>query len=1008
MQLYLVRVRQGHHLRNILNITLKFTFICLWLALLPTSVARAAGGGVGEYVKETKEKRDIIFYIQSLTNSKETKLRVEASREIERFFSVPLPSSPSESSEEASRKLLLRQQVLAKEIVPTLIEVIRKDPEPEVRFYAISSLNPLAYEARAAVPALIDRLKKDTDAQVKSSAAWSLTIIGLHRDNKTNTILSNKVEVDTIVSALIEAIKSNKKDAKVRASAINALRSQNLETIVPVLLDSLANDSDAEVRASAASILGEYKTNTTILALINALKNDTDSQVRNSAIYSLDGVSNQQEVAPTLIELISGDKDSSVRTNAVRILGNIKLKSPEIAISTLIKVIESDSPADVRSGAISTLAKIALDDKSVVSTLIKTLNEDTQLQVRSSAIGSLGDVKTETKDVISTLTKVLEKEQDTQMRSSTIYSVQKIAERFKESPDDYSQEEFDALIMSLDKSLKILQQQGFNTFSEEQQNTFIRTIKTLKKQRDSRISKQVVELIQKYPWISIFAVLPVASVAYLIVLRFRPRWLLHLPAEFKIPGTNIELIKLPPEIQSWLKYRPIVLDDWVKTNIKVIRSEFEEKQTVKDRSAYIPIGVTVGGKTFPQLNSEILKPHFADERFRIIIWGDGGAGKTSLACQIAKWAMSEDTSKRPFQHYMIPILIEELDDKVADGKQPFREAIKAELNELTNSNATISDELCDQLLRKQRLLVIVDRFSEMSETSRQQIRPNQLAEFPANALIITSRQSQELNMSKKLEIQPSLIEGVGLSIFLDNYLTQLKKRNIFSDQEYLDACSRLNRVVGKGRITALLATLYADLMIANKEGKTQEYLSDNIPDLILSFLNYLNRNNKEEEFDDRIIQLDAKVIAWECMKLTYRPAPTKRDDILAVMDGINKEKRLKYLENHLRIIEYIQPAKTYLRFKLDPLAEYLAGLHLVDIYSSDENKWKNFLETAANSLRTREAVQGFLISVLDCCMLKKTEAKIPNFVLERLEELTDLNPTTEVGKSEQVLVSSPE
>ena len=47
----------------------------------------------------------------------------------------------------------------------------------------------------------------------------------------------------------------------------------------------------------------------------------------------------------------------------------------------------------------------------------------------------------------------------------------------------------------------------------------------------------------------------------------------------------------------------------------------------------------------------------------------------------------------------------------------------------------IPEDLLVQLLRKQRLLVIVDHLSEMSETTRKQIRP-ELPSFSVNALIL--------------------------------------------------------------------------------------------------------------------------------------------------------------------------------------------------------------------------------------------------------------------------------
>jgi len=42
-----------------------------------------------------------------------------------------------------------------------------------------------------------------------------------------------------------------------------------------------------------------------------------------------------------------------------------------------------------------------------------------------------------------------------------------------------------------------------------------------------------------------------------------------------------------------------------------------------------------------------LKPTFNRNRACLLIWGEGGAGKTSLACQVGKWVMSDDSEKRP-------------------------------------------------------------------------------------------------------------------------------------------------------------------------------------------------------------------------------------------------------------------------------------------------------------------------------------------------------------------------
>lgn len=86
---------------------------------------------------------------------------------------------------------------------------------------------------------------------------------------------------------------------------------------------------------------------------------------------------------------------------------------------------------------------------------------------------------------------------------------------------------------------------------------------------------------------------------------------------------------------------------------------------------------------------------------------------------------------------------------------------------------------------------------------------------------------------------------------------------------------------------------------------------------------------------------------------------------------------------------------------LDPLAEYLAGLRLVDLYERDESQWRELLnsittrfESAAASVPT-----GFLRAVRDCCQtsveaatIPGFEPKVPAFVIEQLNTILDCSP----------------
>jgi HEAT repeat protein len=510
--------------------------------------------------------------------------------------------------------------------------------------------------------------------------------------------------------------------------------------------------------------------------------------------------------------------------------------------------------------------------------------------------------------------------------------------------------------------------------------------------------QQAIEWIKQQPFLG---GITTAILLYLGVLGLCPTWLLVLPLD-KIPKTGITPeIPIPPAIGSFLKYRPRVLDAWVSQRIAQAQDTFENRPTVQDRRVHIPIPVEMNGNklTIANFSASDLKGIFSRRGTRILIVGEGGVGKTSLACQIAKWAMAENKNERLCKHRMLPILIEEELESV-DGKSPLLEAIAHQIKNLRDDEKPVSEELLKQLLEKRRILVIVDHLSEMSETTRKATRLRDPSS-PVNALIITSRTEDILGKEVTYAaIKPQRVSGKQLSIFMDAYLTQRGKRDLFDDLEYLDALRRLLQIVAHERdVTALFAKLYADQMIAVAEGLVAEDLPDNVPDLMLNYINEVNRE-RDGKIDDHIIQRDLKIIAWECLKQTFQPETAEREhfiNYLAALEGEGKaakecaKKRLNYLEERLALIRTVPPTKNKIRFALDPLAEYLAGLYLVELYGADEKAWQAFLCEVRNKPGTIEELRGFLLAVRDCCIARATEAEILNFVSEELGALADLD-----------------
>jgi hypothetical protein len=334
------------------------------------------------------------------------------------------------------------------------------------------------------------------------------------------------------------------------------------------------------------------------------------------------------------------------------------------------------------------------------------------------------------------------------------------------------------------------------------------------------------------------------------------------------------------------------------------------------------------------------------------------------------------------------VLLEQENLEGKNGRDFLLEAVRTELRHLTDSDDVPSAELVQKLLETKRILVVIDGVSEMTEVRRSRIQPSD-SNFLAHALVMTSRIELSPAGIDLTVIRPMRVQGNRLSTFMDAYLVQRNAKQDFSDEEYFDCLGKLSRIVGDREITVLLAKMYAEQMIAAKEGRVGTRLPENIPDLVLEYLNELNRRVQRNRLDDRVVHRDAKVIAWECLSQTYRPMTASIEKILQQMDtqpASPPEERLKYLEDRLRLLQTVGAGRDRIRFSLDPLAEYLAGLRCVETFMGDEQSWRRFLADGDLSPGAPAMIRGFLLAVRDCCMAREKEVGIPGFIVYELGE----------------------
>lgn len=925
-------------------------------------------------------------------------------KDVQGVIDTNLPYVLSENLTEANKADTL---ILAAgpTILPILIALL-EDPKSKLRAHAAHCIGLFGNSANRAVDAL-SKAVLDNDPLVAAQAADALAGIGEDASSAVKPLLVAASRTATAsskapsgVSASKQAKFSHDPNAQLRAASVRALARVTTRLDIPEVklkLLSLLKDSNDQVRIAATEGIGLLPADATnTLPALTAALNDRNSEVRRFAAVAMNELGEQAEPATdALLEKLS---DPDVALDASRALAHIGSK----ALPKLVERLASDN-VTARKGAAAAISQMGPDASAAIPDLMKCIDsKDEDADVRRFAIFGLAGAGAEQPGkVVPVLIRLIQSSNEDAVKVSALSMVE-LGEHLQNSVGTgslTSQEIAEAL--SALKTTRTLIAEGKidipdSTSALAELDSSISTLNFALESHTSTMLRDIWKwcmenqlALSPLVWIAFFLML------WTLLLNTKPLTILKVSnALDKI--ADISLQSMPIKhffLISFFHHNPKVLDAWVQSQLETVTREFESKSTVQDRNVYIPMPVVLNGKSIGNLTQDHLKPLFAQSRAFILVHGEGGIGKTTLACQIARWAMSKIAAERLLDHAVLPVLLEH--DLYVDPqkKDSFLQTIRGQLTLTCTAADGITDEFVLQLLKQKRLMVLLDHFSELSQETRKSIRPESPA-FAASLLLVTSRNEEKLDDASKSTIKPIRIQGDRLSAFMDAYLTQRGKRELFDDPEFFDSCRRLSLIVGKGTTTILLAKLFAEQMIAIKDGDPDTHLPDNIPDLMLCYINELNRDLGEERYDNFTLHQYLKCVSWVCLKDSFRPLSARTTDVLQQMikefnlpDADAANTRLRYLQERVRIVQAVGPSADMVRFTLDPVAEYLAAIKVVSDCGADDAKWNELIVSIKSVKESGPPPEGFLSALGETLAVKGRECKVNSKILEQLKSL---------------------
>jgi HEAT repeat protein len=252
----------------------------------------------------------------------------------------------------SSRKLTLLEELDVLAETDTLVSfddlarALLTDPEPEVRMRAIRLLDE--YEDPKIVPSYLDMLKNDPDVNVRMEAANALNLfVDLGELEEISASIYHQVEDALLASAASED------DVRVRRAALESLGYSSRPEVV-TLIESAFHREDPAWQASSLVAMGRSADDRWTDAVTRSLVH-VDDRIRKAAVQAA-GELSLAPARPILLRMLGEEENDTILSAAIWSLSQIGGEDVRTYLENLLDQLEDDEQIAFLEEALDNLA----------------------------------------------------------------------------------------------------------------------------------------------------------------------------------------------------------------------------------------------------------------------------------------------------------------------------------------------------------------------------------------------------------------------------------------------------------------------------------------------------------------------------------------------------------------------------------------------------------------------------------------------------------------------------